>query len=198
MTPPRQLDAIGYLATSEINSTSYVGGLLIVNSNARPLEFHCTVPFLPSRSQRVLYGASLSGSLMTEDIPRALFKKAKHRPDVVFVNSMAMLAVQAELEQPVACIQVTSEAMGEEKERLGADCLNGEEVSGNQSQFEKASPLFGNKGSFGFAMDPKHEGKKELVNAGLQQISCHVDIHEPFERLKLALDETGKVSSHAA
>ncbi|MGC3970243.1 MAG: hypothetical protein QM775_23810 [Pirellulales bacterium] len=80
------------------------GGLLLLNRNGRPLEFHCTAPIKPNRAQEILYGASLESYLHGEAIGAALLAKASTPPTFLCVESPAALAVREFTDAPVAMI----------------------------------------------------------------------------------------------
>ncbi len=61
MLPPPELPILGFITTRSHRDHGYFGGLLLINTLGRPLEFHCTLPILPSRAQSILYGTSLDG-----------------------------------------------------------------------------------------------------------------------------------------
>ena len=47
------------MAAVEVDGRGCVGGLLVTNHNGRPLEFQCTTPVRPDRTQEILYGQML-------------------------------------------------------------------------------------------------------------------------------------------
>ena len=51
--------ALGFITVCEHAELGTIGGYLILNASARPLEFHCTTPVKPTRAQEILYGATL-------------------------------------------------------------------------------------------------------------------------------------------
>ena len=53
--------AIGFYTVVPHEQHGLFGGLLVLNHNGRPLEFHCTAPLKPNRAQEILYGATLEG-----------------------------------------------------------------------------------------------------------------------------------------
>lgn len=203
MTSKSKLDAIGYLSAIEMNGVGFVGGLLIVNQNARPLEFHCTSPFQPSQAQRVLYGGTLKKCLLAEQIPTALIQKTKRRPDIILVNEVLMLEVRDVFQKPVGCLTANlDESETENRCRSDAeDSISNTAsvpISSEPDTLRIGSTLFVQHDSFSFAVHQSFDSDQQSIVRGLQQVAMHVDVDEPFERLKLALGETGKASSHAA
>ena len=59
---------LGFLTTIECPDGALIGGLLVTNHFGRPLEFQCTTPVKPNRTQEVLYGPTLVPFLLGEVI----------------------------------------------------------------------------------------------------------------------------------
>ncbi|MFN7843069.1 MAG: hypothetical protein ACK5YR_14605 [Pirellula sp.] len=100
----KQQIQIGFLTVRKHSSLGFVGGLLVLNGLARPVEFHCTLPLLPTRAQQLLYGATLDEFVAGEQIGRALLAKAKAKPQVVLTDTLAALSVRLLVESPIAAI----------------------------------------------------------------------------------------------
>ncbi len=98
------LDILGFITVRRHGDLGYFGGLLLLNSLGRPLEFHCTLPHRPSRAQEILYGASLEPFLCGEQIARVLVTRAKKGPSIVFTDSQPVLALRNVLDLPVLFI----------------------------------------------------------------------------------------------
>ena len=64
----KSLPAIGFLTVVTIPDQGLVGGYLVLNAAARPLEFHCTTPVRANRAQEILYGPTLRPYLFGEQI----------------------------------------------------------------------------------------------------------------------------------
>ena len=73
----KSLAALGFLSILEIDDVGYCGGLLILDLMGHPIEFHCTLPVKPNRTQEILYGVTLKRCLYGDQITRALIEKAK-------------------------------------------------------------------------------------------------------------------------
>jgi len=48
----------GFLEVHFSEELGFAGGLLLVDQDARPLEFHCTTPVPVNRTEKILYGAT--------------------------------------------------------------------------------------------------------------------------------------------
>src|SRR3569623_1369678 len=80
------------------------GGYLVLNSNGRPLEFHCTAPIKPNRAQEILYGPTLEPYLYGEQIGQTLIAKSQTQPTLVCTDLAPVLAVRQFVSPPVALV----------------------------------------------------------------------------------------------
>ncbi|MDG2013172.1 MAG: hypothetical protein P8J33_06680 [Pirellulaceae bacterium] len=108
----RQSEAItssnfGFYSVLEIESIGYCGGYLVLNEIGRPLEFHCTLPVKPGRSQEILYGSTLRNFLICDHIGPSLINKAKNRAGLVLVNQVEALDLNSKIDIDVAFVNVT-------------------------------------------------------------------------------------------
>jgi hypothetical protein len=94
----------GFVSVRKLPEHGYFGGLLIVNGLGRPLEFHCSLPFLPTKSQTILYGPTLDEFVAGEQIARALIAKSKSKLECIFTDSSPVLAVRNVIDEPIAAV----------------------------------------------------------------------------------------------
>ncbi|MEX2285746.1 MAG: hypothetical protein WD648_01575 [Planctomycetaceae bacterium] len=95
---------IGFLAAIEVPERGYVGGLLVTNRFGRPLEFQCTTPVKPNRTQEILYGPTLTPFVLGELIGRTLVEKIGVKPHLVLTEVPEILEVRNHVSLPVACL----------------------------------------------------------------------------------------------
>ena len=95
---------LGFCTVRSHAEHGYFGGYLILNTHARPLEFHCTLPVKPSRAQEILYGTTLADFVCGEQIAKALTSKAKLIPQLVLTDCTAVLALARVSDLMVACV----------------------------------------------------------------------------------------------
>jgi len=93
--------ALGFLTVVAEPQHGLIGGYLLVNAHARPLEFHCTVPIRANRAQEILYGSTLPPYLYGEQIGSTLVKTSKLRPLAVFTDCEPALAAAAHIDVPL-------------------------------------------------------------------------------------------------
>jgi hypothetical protein len=95
------LEKLGFLTVIDQPRTGLIGGYLILNQAGRPLEFHCTTPLKPNRTQEILYGNTLEPFLYGEQIAQTLLTRSKVSVSYLLTNTAAVLAVQEHIETPV-------------------------------------------------------------------------------------------------
>ncbi len=101
-TPNRPL--IGFIHIAWLNSHTAIGGLLVVNRLARPVEFHCCEPVTANRAQQVLYGPTLPAFLVSEQIAPALVEHCQLELDLLLSDAPEVLAIRPQLSIPVAAM----------------------------------------------------------------------------------------------
>lgn len=155
---------VGFLTVLEFESVGSIGGYLILNIGARPLEFHCTAPVRANRAQEILYGDTLKPYLHGEVIAKALVAKASIKADWVLVDDES-LAVDGKLNCPMLLLQRLSETPP------STNRFDTVDVERWRVCYEHA----GVDGS-------------ELTGV-LSQLYETVDLDEPFQRIQAAIEE---------
>lgn len=157
---------LGFLCVVETESAGFVGGILVTNRLGRPLEFQCTTPVKPNRTQVILYGPTLRSFVSGELIGKTLCERLNARPQLLLVDQPEMLSLRDSLPIPIACL-VAEQGRGE----LPDQTLLG--VGHNHLSFHSEHP-------------EDHDTARELC----EQIPADADLNEPLERVREALEET--------
>ena len=157
--------SFGFLTTLESQAHGLFGGYLVVDALGRPLEFHCTAPVRVSRAQQILYGPTLQGHLHGRQVGGALLAEAKATPAIVLTDSEPMLHVRPHTSLPVALVR-----RGESGPTSGGFSLGAAVVSPHADDAALAADL----------------------EARLATLAAAVDLCEPFERIRAALDEAAR------
>ena len=100
----KELFRLGFLTAIEVPERGYVGGLLVTNQFGRPLEFQCTAPLKPNRTQEILYGPTLVPYVLGDLIGRTLIEKVGVKPHLVLTERHELLGLRELVEIPVACV----------------------------------------------------------------------------------------------
>jgi hypothetical protein len=154
--------AFGFLTVVESPAHGLFGGYLLVDALGRPLEFHCTAPVKISRAQQILYGPTLQGHVHGRQIGGALLAEGAVEPWVVLTDAEAMLQVRPHTKLPMAFVR-----------RGDADAAAEGFVVGDSHVQPHA-----------------HDAAREAaIHERLADLAAAVDLWEPFERIRLAIDE---------
>lgn len=153
--------SFGFLTAVDSATHGLFGGYLLVDVLGRPLEFHCTAPVKISRAQQILYGPTLHGHVHGRQIGGALLAEGAVQPVVVLTDVEAMFQVRPHTKLPVALVR-----------RSDAEATAGFVVGGSHV--------------LAHARDAAHE---PVIRGRLADLSAAVDLWEPFERIRLAIDE---------
>ncbi len=178
--------SLGFVSVRHRMDQGYFGGYLLVNSVARPLEFHCTVPVQPTRAQSILFGPTLEEFLCGEQIARALLSRAKLQPQVVLVDSPAALCVRHWIDLPILCVW---------KPQLQKDSSDDSQLQtehGFQSpSFQRNPSQYAERSTDRYRLTclESYRSDLESVDWMIQSHTIDLDLHEPFERIVEALAE---------
>lgn len=159
---------LGFLSAIDVAERGYVGGLLVTNHLGRPLEFQCTAPVKPNKTQQILYGPTLGPYVFSELIGRTLVEKAAVKPHLLLVEEPALLDLRAQVPVAVAC--------------LIDDATAGSPLLGRQ-------PLL---------LHEAFAGDVTILEKHGSLITADADLHEPFQRIREALTETLSAGPAAA
>jgi len=163
--------AYGFLTAVESGTHGVFGGYLLVDPWGRPLEFHCTAPVKVSRAQQILFGSTLQSHLHGQQIGGTLLAEGTVTPEVVLTDLEPMLHVRSHTKLPVALVR------------------------GGPSNIPSAS--FGNTvgtgsftiGSVSVSPHASDAARGDDLRERLEELAAAVDLCEPFERIRAAIDE---------
>ena len=170
----------GFLSVVEIENLGHCGGLLILTSKGRPIEFHCTAPVSTNRAQSILYGKTLNNFLFCDQIGVALCEKAKVAMDVVLATQPEFAELSSEISTPVAVIENAKHPQNNLSNTL----------SGIIKIADRDVRLFQPSGQ----SDAEQAAAKQTESMILDFIKT-VPLTEPFERIELAIKEAHTVTA---
>lgn len=160
---------LGFLETMEVEGRGHVGGLLVTNQHGRPLEFQCTTPVKPNRTQEILYGETLRPWLLGELIGGTLLERVSIKPDVIVTSDPSILELRKHTSIPVACTGA-------------ADAAGSAASPGEQSAVRL--------GTHRLRFHDEHRTDVDLLARQRHLIPDQADLMEPLERVREALAET--------
>lgn len=152
-----------------------VGGYLVLTAVGRPLEFHCTAPLRPTRTQQILYGPTLRPFFYGEQIAPALLARSQRTPLVICTDQMPVLEARPLAPAPLVLVL--------EETHASTHPPTGEVFSLAQCRVVTAA---------GFAADA--QAIRDAWPAEAEQL----DLLEPFIRIREALEEAQRAGRVAA
>ncbi len=160
---------LGFLTAMEVPDQGFVGGLLITNRHGRPLEFQCTAPLKPNRTQEILYGLTLGPYVMGEVIARTLVEKVGVKPHLILTERSEILELRNHVAMPVGCLDA------DQSEKVASETESGFKI-----------------GRQWFRVHSGHTSDRGELETQTTQVPKDADMREPFERVREALLETVK------
>lgn len=158
---------LGFLTVFETGNGAFVGGILVTNRLGRPLEFQCTTPVRPNRTQTILYGPTLRSYLFGELIGKTLYERLNAKPQLLLVNQSELLSIRDQVTVPVACLMARTDQGGE---------------------LPDVTQLAVGQERMSFHRD--HADDRDAAEGLCRQIPTDADLSEPLERVLAALEET--------
>lgn len=165
----------GFLTAVESGTHGVFGGYLLVDPLGRPLEFHCTAPVKVSRAQQILFGPTLQSHLHGQQIGGTLLAEGSVTPDVVLTDLEPMLHVRSHTKLPVALVRGTA---------VDASSIAAGSPPGTCVGTRRFT--IGNACVSPHAID---EAREDDLRQSLEELANAVDLCEPFERIRAAIDE---------
>ena len=169
---------IGY-ALSLSTPAGIIGGVLVTDEKGFPLEFQYTDPILPTKIQRILYGASLDKYLKVDVILDNLLKVLTNKVDFIIVEEDQMLEYDNSKADIVRIVPVNS-----------ADIKIEAEIQKNKEneyfmQFSKIrQPV---RVQFQKNIE-ETDGLFIKISEAIKTVSKYIDVTEPQVRVSKSLD----------
>jgi hypothetical protein len=165
---------LGFLRVLELDGGGYLGGILVANQLGRPLEFQCTTPVKPNRTQIILYGPTLAPFVYAELIGKTLFARLDIKPQLILVDQSPLLELRLHVAATVAQLfdpqQEATVLPDETRLQIGRHHLK-------------------------FHADYPHD--RDETSERLALLPADADLREPLERVSEALTETLRTNAVA-
>lgn len=183
------LPALGFYTVTEDAEVGIVGGLLVLNAGGRPLEFHCTAPLKPNRAQEILYGPTLRPFLYGEQIGVTLASKKKS--DILFLctDIEPAMCMREALEIPVVLVGHQQEESSPGQSSKEAPMQNLRFDMAHRALCRPSSLAEFQLGNHSVAVLSQHDSDRALVQERWKPFQTHLDLLEPFGRIREALCE---------
>jgi len=150
---------LAFIDVTVFSDGSIRGGILTTDIETRPFEFRVTSPIKPTQVQQILYGASLKDYVYGELICVPLVKATKEKLSVVLTKENFLISARPLVSTPVILIR------------------------SNNTQASDGIK------SVSFSSHRNFQNELSFAQTILTPITQKHDLLEPFERLRLALNE---------
>jgi hypothetical protein len=154
---------LAFIDVAVFSDGSIRGGVLITDIETRPFEFRVTSPIKPTQVQQILYGASLKDYIYGELVCAPLVKATKEKLSVVLIKENFLISMRPLVSTPVILIRPNSTQAND-----------------------------GIK-SVSFSSHRNFQNELSFAQTILTPVMQKHDLLEPFERLRLALNEVHRV-----
>jgi hypothetical protein len=191
----KELFRIGFLTAIEVPERGFVGGLLVTNQFGRPLEFQCTAPLKPNRTQEILYGPTLVPYVLGDLIGRTLLEKVAVKPHLVLTERHDLLSLRDVISIPVACIEDATKPTSTTPtdDPAGSPAPPDGESATSTAMLEPPTPEPIERLRLGRQLLRFHSAHAEdhlVATRGAEVVPTDADLSEPFDRVREALNET--------
>jgi hypothetical protein len=200
----KSFPAIGFLTVAP-SARGLVGGYLVLNAAARPLEFHCTAPVRANRAQEILYGPTLRPYLYGEQIGQTLLSRAKNQPLIVVTDVQDVLAARSFTDVPLVYVRPGRAAHEPSAEAAAGPALSAPDAAARPAALDRdaaAGALARSSdlvefdlGVYRVAVSRLYQDDCQTVSGCWQSGIGDMDLHEPFERIQEAIHEAQKASA---
>lgn len=163
---------LGFMTAVEFGDRNFVGGLLVTDRFGRPLEFQCTTPVKPNRTQELLYGPTLVPFILGDLLGKALFDRVSVKPTLILTSRVEMLELRSVIDAPVIYDEASSETKSNSADALRSD---DQKVRIGRQMFRTHQDFT--------------DDRKAVEQISLN-LSDDANMHEPLERVGEALRET--------
>jgi hypothetical protein len=177
------LPAFGFLTVVEDEQHGFFGGYLVLSELGRPLEFHCSTPVFPSQAQRILYGSTLRSYVLGELIGQTLVKKTRLAVQLVLTDIQEMLSLSLVWPGTLAYVRQTP------KQDLDVN------LDAHSAELPSEGPAL-RLGDYCLSGSSTCSWSAEPLRAQLAPLISYIELIEPFQRIREAIQEAQRVTQH--
>jgi hypothetical protein len=189
----------GFLSAIHSTENGYFGGYLVISPLGRPLEFHCTAPVLPTRAQRILYGATLEPYLLGEQIGGTLIAAAEALPRLIVTDQAAFGLLRQASAVPLVLVRAASPLRASSTAEASPTCSEHASMGGPAAAGDDNSTWGSDFYVRDFALNlpAGFEADRDHVLALIELLVQRVDPLEPFQRIHEAIREAQRIGGRS-
>src|SRR6056297_2191987 len=106
--------SLGYLNVTRTTDNDYVGGIMVTDPYAIPVEFKYSEPIKPTGLQKILYGNSIEKYLLVDVIAKKLLQNIEEKPKFILIEDTRLLDIQFKM--PIIYISMPTKKADESNE----------------------------------------------------------------------------------
>lgn len=165
----------GFLQVIPSEGISYTGGLLVVDQDGKPVEFHCTAPVPENRSQKIFYGETWQSHVYCDLIAKSLIESCNRKPELLFVEQVELVKLAGHIAAPVMLVS-----------------LSNDEPSTGSIEYPELQ-----LDDLAVTVLTTDLGLIEFVKEACGRFTTSLAMNEPFERIRIAISEAQQVTRQA-
>lgn len=131
---------LGFITVVETPELGFSGGLLVVNTLGRPIEFHCTAAMKVNRAQKILYGRTYQSFLFCDQIAASLIEHSQSQPLAYVTDCTDLMPLTESVDAPVLLLPKESDTATQRTD-LGHFQLNDRRLWFKSFEDEQTEPL---------------------------------------------------------
>jgi len=162
----------GFITIVDVPELGHAGGLLVLSPEGRPIEFHCTAPVVENKTQKILYGQTYPAFLFCDQIGSALVEKSRSKPELLVTDRSELMPLAQRSSTPVVKLCQQIESAAQDAKANSRFDVNGEIVETDITDLQQA----------------------QWAEQACRAFAESLPLIEPFERIKLAIDEAGGIT----
>ncbi len=98
------MQTLAFISLTELEKDIFRGGVLVTDSQGKPIEFRCTSAIQPTAVQRTLYGGTLKAHMAVELTGRPLLNAVRENYDAVFVTQEDFIELRRTIQKPLLLV----------------------------------------------------------------------------------------------
>jgi hypothetical protein len=173
--PVTPMNTLAFISLTELERDIFRGGVLVTDSQGKPIEFRCTSAIQPTAVQKTLYGGTLKAHMAVELTARPLLNAVKEKYDAVFVTQEDFIELRKTIQKPLLLVAKQGSTLATQQD------------SESPAKSELLSSPSGKFDPVVLTCHWQHAEDIALTLPDLGSLFARFDFIEPFSRIESAL-----------
>ena len=163
---------LSFMSLVELAKDVFYGGVLVTDSQSKPIEFRCTSPIKPNPVQKTLYGETLRKHMCVELTAQPIKDALQEQLNVIFIYQTEFWEFRRLIDFPLLLVK-----------KQGEDIVSSPDSQNAESKVISPDPNF----DFDPITVTCHPDYPDDMSI-LPIIGNHIDLIEPFTRIRSAVE----------